>query len=127
LIIGNTDGIGLALTRALLADGWTVTGISRRGSSVRDPGYEHVIAHVSDGGFRAVLASAQASGGPLDVCVYCAGTGDLLDCSDHSAERAAAVVVRCLTNRPLRFTYPRRMGLLMAVARWLTSIRLWFG
>ena len=30
LIIGNGDGIGLALTRRLLSDGEFVTGVSRR-------------------------------------------------------------------------------------------------
>ncbi|MET3420839.1 NAD(P)-dependent dehydrogenase (short-subunit alcohol dehydrogenase family) [Actinoplanes tereljensis] len=30
LIVGNSDGIGLALTHRLLAAGWEVTGRSRR-------------------------------------------------------------------------------------------------
>ncbi len=30
LVVGNSDGIGLALTKCLLADGWTVVGLSRR-------------------------------------------------------------------------------------------------
>jgi NAD(P)-dependent dehydrogenase (short-subunit alcohol dehydrogenase family) len=29
LLVGNSDGIGLATTRALLAKGWSVAGISR--------------------------------------------------------------------------------------------------
>jgi NAD(P)-dependent dehydrogenase (short-subunit alcohol dehydrogenase family) len=29
LIVGNSDGIGLALTRRLLGEGWRVTGVSR--------------------------------------------------------------------------------------------------
>ena len=37
LVIGNSDGIGLALTRRLLAEGWTVTGLSRSTSPIEDP------------------------------------------------------------------------------------------
>lgn len=29
LIVGNSDGIGLALTRRLIDGGWQVTGLSR--------------------------------------------------------------------------------------------------
>jgi NAD(P)-dependent dehydrogenase (short-subunit alcohol dehydrogenase family) len=40
LIVGNSDGIGLALTRRLLADGWDVTGSSRNASTL---GTHHVV------------------------------------------------------------------------------------
>ena len=43
LFIGNSDGIGLAATRALLREGWTITGISRSESPVRDPSYRHSV------------------------------------------------------------------------------------
>jgi NAD(P)-dependent dehydrogenase (short-subunit alcohol dehydrogenase family) len=33
LVIGNSDGIGLALTKLLLAKGWHVRGVSRSASS----------------------------------------------------------------------------------------------
>lgn len=35
LIIGNSDGIGLALTSALLKLGWNVIGISRSSSRIK--------------------------------------------------------------------------------------------
>jgi NAD(P)-dependent dehydrogenase (short-subunit alcohol dehydrogenase family) len=35
VIIGNSDGIGYALTRRLLDDGWTVAGLSRSASVSR--------------------------------------------------------------------------------------------
>ncbi len=33
LVVGNSDGIGLAFTRRLLAEGWTVVGVSRQTSA----------------------------------------------------------------------------------------------
>ena len=36
LLIGNSDGIGLALTEALLAQDWQVTGISRSPSPLEE-------------------------------------------------------------------------------------------
>jgi NAD(P)-dependent dehydrogenase (short-subunit alcohol dehydrogenase family) len=76
LVIGNTDGIGLALTTRLLADGWTVTGISRRASELTSPHYTHVIADVTSANYRDVLAHSTAA---VDVCVYCVGVGDPFD------------------------------------------------
>jgi NAD(P)-dependent dehydrogenase (short-subunit alcohol dehydrogenase family) len=88
LLIGNSDGIGLALTRELLRQGWKVTGISRSESPVEDPSYEHVIANVLDeeypAGLRSVLESAEA----LDLCIYCAAIGELMDAAtmEHEVE-----------------------------------------
>ena len=56
LIVGNSDGIGLALTRRLLADGWTVVGLSRRPSPVQMAGYRHLVADVTATDHRAMLA-----------------------------------------------------------------------
>jgi NAD(P)-dependent dehydrogenase (short-subunit alcohol dehydrogenase family) len=39
LVVGNSDGIGLALTKRLLADGWTVVGLSRRPSPLPAAAY----------------------------------------------------------------------------------------
>ncbi len=36
VIIGNSDGIGLALTKRLLNSGWNVLGLSRSPSSYLD-------------------------------------------------------------------------------------------
>jgi NAD(P)-dependent dehydrogenase (short-subunit alcohol dehydrogenase family) len=87
LIIGNSDGIGLALTRRLLADGWTVAGVSRRPSPLGDaPGYQHAVADVASGEYRRALQALLASQGTVDVCVYCAGIGELLDASNLAGE-----------------------------------------
>jgi len=78
LVIGNSDGIGLATTRLLLQQGWSVTGLSRRASPISDPGYQHTVLDVSAAELRAVLSELQTSRGPFDVCLYCAGIGEPL-------------------------------------------------
>ena len=65
LIVGNSDGIGLALTRRLLADGWTVAGLSRRPSPVQAAGYRHAVADVTAADYRAALQRLQASEAPF--------------------------------------------------------------
>ena len=70
LIVGSSDGIGLALARTMLAAGWRVIGISRSASPIDDPAYTHTIADVTDAGYRDALAelvgddSNLALGGP---------------------------------------------------------------
>lgn len=83
LIVGNSDGIGLALTRRLLDDGWTVTGISRRDSGIAHERYSHRIADVTDPDYPP------ADLGAVDLCVYCAGVGELFDVNDFAAQTQA--------------------------------------
>jgi NAD(P)-dependent dehydrogenase (short-subunit alcohol dehydrogenase family) len=73
LVIGNSDGIGLALTRALLADGWEVTGVSRRASAIDAERYKHHVADVCDPQYPARLSGVVSQLPALDVCVYCVG------------------------------------------------------
>jgi NAD(P)-dependent dehydrogenase (short-subunit alcohol dehydrogenase family) len=77
VIVGNSDGIGLALTRRLLAAGWTVSGLSRSASAIRDERYTHEVVDVTGPAFPGLLAAAVADG--VDVCVYAAGIGEFLD------------------------------------------------
>ncbi|MGD0677268.1 MAG: SDR family NAD(P)-dependent oxidoreductase [Polyangiaceae bacterium] len=86
LIIGNSDGIGLALTRRLLARAYLVTGVSRRESPIRETAYDHTVLDVCDPAYSTILRALQDRRGPFDVCVYCAAIGDLLDPSDLSGE-----------------------------------------
>jgi NAD(P)-dependent dehydrogenase (short-subunit alcohol dehydrogenase family) len=76
LIVGNTDGIGLAVTRRLLDDGWTVTGVSRRVSSIEAAAYTHVVADVTKPDYRDAITALP---GPFDACIYCVGIGELFD------------------------------------------------
>lgn len=86
MVVGNSDGIGLAFTRRLLDEGWAVTGVSRRASPVAHEAYEHAVLDVVAPGYREALAALCAPGGPLDLCVYCAGVGELFDPSDLTHE-----------------------------------------
>ncbi len=237
LVIGNSDGIGLGLTRRLLAAGCIVTGVSRREAplssmqgkeSKRDKtgmeGYEHAVLDVASPDYRSALEAVERRRGPFDVCVYCAGIGNLFNPRDLSneaqvfrvnllgavetaeillpgmigkgaghfvalssiaddsrsgdapsynaskaglstylsglalalrphgvyvtnvrfgfvdtkmakspvrpmmisVERAVDVIMGCLEKRPAQLTFPKRMGMLVRVLRWLTSLRIWF-
>jgi len=79
LLIGNSDGIGLALTRALLDRGITTVGLSRSPSPVHHEGYRHHVIDVTDPGFRDLLAGVCRDLGRVDTCVYCAGIGHEID------------------------------------------------
>jgi short-subunit dehydrogenase len=76
LLIGNSDGIGLALTRRLLDRGFAVTGVSKRPSPVSHDAYRHFVLDVSSADYGAGLEAALPSA-PIRLCVYCAGIGDL--------------------------------------------------
>lgn len=75
LIVGNSDGIGLALTRRLIERGDHVLGVSR--SDVASLGVEHQ-QHTLDiraPTFYEKLCELLADQ-TLDVAVYCAGMGE---------------------------------------------------
>jgi len=84
-IIGNTDGIGRALTRRLLSLGWGVTGISRSDSELTDSGYVHHVADVSATDYPVLLARLVERRLP-ELIVYCAGIGEELNLEDMHLE-----------------------------------------
>jgi short-subunit dehydrogenase len=84
LVVGNSDGIGLATTRALLGEGWDVVGISRSASPIAETNYTHHQVDVQDESYGSVLATIASEG--LDLCIYCVGIGALLVADDMSAE-----------------------------------------
>jgi short-subunit dehydrogenase len=110
LLVGNSDGIGLATTRRLLAAGWDVMGVSRSASPVTSTAYYHDIADVSDTGYSDLLARLVARG-PVGLCIYFAGIGEVLDPLDMSGEakvievnlvgmvRTAAAVIPSMVRR----------------------------
>ena len=85
LIIGNSDGMGLELTRRLLDRGWEVTGISRSPSPVDLPEYSHHVQDVGDPGYP-ILLKRLCSGEAFDLCGYFAGIGEELDPLDIDRE-----------------------------------------
>lgn len=84
-IIGNTDGIGRALTTRLLARGWSLIGISRSPCDRAEPAYVHHVADVASPEYPALLARLLQDPAP-DLVVYCAGTGEELNLDDMSPE-----------------------------------------
>ena len=85
LIIGNSDGIGLTLTRELLNTGWIVKGFSRSTSPITHNAYSHSVISVEDDGFSPILKSSVEKS-PVDLCIYCAGIGEMLDLADMKGE-----------------------------------------
>jgi short-subunit dehydrogenase len=95
ILIGNSDGIGLSLTRELLKRGWRIVGISRSESPIEDPSYEHIVAEVQDNRYPLMLRSVLENGDPIDLCVFCAGIGQVLDFT-HMESEAKIVEVNLL-------------------------------
>jgi NAD(P)-dependent dehydrogenase (short-subunit alcohol dehydrogenase family) len=75
LLIGNSDGIGLALTRRLLEHGFAVTGVSKSPSPVSHDAYRHIVLDVSRADYGTKLDAALPLG-RIRLCVYCAGIGE---------------------------------------------------
>jgi len=86
LLIGNSDGIGLTTTEELLKRGWKVVGISRSDSPIQDPSYEHIVAEVQNAEYSGRLKSVLEKHEPIDLCIFCAGIGEVLDPSNMEGE-----------------------------------------
>jgi len=85
IFVGNSDGIGLATTKRLLAKGWSIIGVSRSASPLAGPTYQHHVADVSDATYIGLIDELGASGG-IDLCIYFAGIGGPIDLLDMSTE-----------------------------------------
>lgn len=86
LIIGNSDGIGLSITRELLKREWETVGISRSQSPIENSSYKHFVAEVQQDEYPEKLKSILQNEGPVDLCIYCAGIGELLDIAQMEKE-----------------------------------------
>lgn len=84
-MVGNSDGIGLATTKRLLAAGWEVSGVSRSDSALAHPAYNHRVADVTDDNYPGLIEELAAKG-PLDLCIYFVGIGEPLDPLNMSNE-----------------------------------------
>jgi short-subunit dehydrogenase len=85
LMVGNSDGIGLATTKRLLAAGWNIFGVSRSESPIDNAAYHHRVLDVGDGRYSELLGELVRDV-PLDLYIYSAGIGAFLDLSDMSSE-----------------------------------------
>lgn len=86
LIIGNSDGIGAAVTRALAAQGDQVVGISRSPSPLGPEGPKHVVQDISASDYSEILRRIIVEEGPFDTCIFCAAIGSELKLPDLSQE-----------------------------------------
>ena len=82
LLIGNSDGIGLAATRLLLERGEQPVGISRSASPIDDERYEHHVIDVAAADYGERLDAIVAEHGGFDACIYLAGIGHGFDVDD---------------------------------------------
>ncbi|MBD3277447.1 MAG: SDR family NAD(P)-dependent oxidoreductase [Candidatus Aegiribacteria sp.] len=85
LLVGNSDGIGLATTRRLLEEGWNIAGVSRSPSHIAAGNYRHVTADVGDDGYMELMTRLVSRDLP-DLCIYFVGIGEPLDLSNMSQE-----------------------------------------
>ena len=86
LIIGNSDGIGAAVTRALVARGDEIVGISRSPSPLGPEGPKHVVQDISEPDYPEILRRLIVEEGPFDTCIFCAAIGSELTLPDLSQE-----------------------------------------
>jgi NAD(P)-dependent dehydrogenase (short-subunit alcohol dehydrogenase family) len=86
LIVGNSDGIGATITRALVARGDRVVGVSRSPGRLGPEGPRHEIADAGAPDFGDVIRRIAAEEGGFDACIYCAGIGSGLRLPDLSGE-----------------------------------------
>lgn len=97
LVIGCSDGIGLALVRALLARGFDVAGVSRSPLpperldvvAAEAARYRHLTIDVRAPEYRDRLSEVvRELGGAqgVDVCIYCAAIGVPLDIENLAEE-----------------------------------------
>ncbi|MBN2407291.1 MAG: SDR family NAD(P)-dependent oxidoreductase [Elusimicrobia bacterium] len=87
IIIGNSDGIGLELTKSLLKTGWEIYGISRSPSDIVQEGYSHKTINVKSEEYTSELEEITGKDKEIELAVYCAGIGEPLDLSDMKNEQ----------------------------------------
>jgi short-subunit dehydrogenase len=86
LLIGNSDGIGAAVTRALIARGDHIVGLSRSPSPLGPDGPPHVVQDIAAPEYPQVLENLLSTEGPFDACIFCAAIGSELRLPDLSQE-----------------------------------------
>jgi NAD(P)-dependent dehydrogenase (short-subunit alcohol dehydrogenase family) len=75
LVLGNSDGIGLAITKQLLERGFRVVGLSRSPSPVASERYEHTVVDVTAPAFSSALQNVIAGLPRIHHVIYCVGVG----------------------------------------------------
>jgi NAD(P)-dependent dehydrogenase (short-subunit alcohol dehydrogenase family) len=110
VIIGNSDGIGYALTRRLLDDGWRIAGLSRSASDLRHDRYRHTVVDVTTTEYPRLLDAAVDALGGVDLCVYAAGIGEFFDVMDLSTQTRTLEVNLIGAARTVETVVPRMLA-----------------
>lgn len=74
LVTGCSSGIGLAVTQALLADGWTVYGASRTRPAIHSDEFVWAATDLLSDPLSVYAWQHTLAGLPLDALVHCAGS-----------------------------------------------------
>jgi NAD(P)-dependent dehydrogenase (short-subunit alcohol dehydrogenase family) len=133
LVIGDSAGIGQAIVRRLVADGYTVTGLARRDPTFSHERYTHAHVDLRDApaGIRAQLTHIlDGLGAPLDVCIYASGIGHLLDFADltHEADvfttnlTGIAIVAEVVLPRMVAAKHGHFVGLSSQADKWIDDL-----
>jgi short-subunit dehydrogenase len=76
VVTGSSSGIGAAITKALLANGWQVVGISRRKADIADDNYHQIQCDLTDTkALGAAISDILTSYGKPALVVNNAGVG----------------------------------------------------
>lgn len=94
IVTGASSGVGLAVARGLLADGWEVLGVSRRTPLLASPRFMHHKADLAVWWEIAALAGA-VRGRAVDALIHCAAQqgpiGTVEDVDPIAWRRALAI------------------------------------
>jgi short-subunit dehydrogenase len=112
LLLGNSDGIGLRLTRDLLSKGYNVVGISKSAPKVNFAEHNNLSQHLLDvrsPDFKEAFVNIVCAIARLDLCVFCIGIGEELNFSQLQSETtvfevnlmSAVVVTEVVLNKML--------------------------
>lgn len=120
LIVGNSDGIGAAITTMLAARGDRIVGVSRSPATVHGERISHLVEDVRSAGYGPLLTRLAGQHNGFDACIYCAGIGSLLKLPDVSRESLVFEVNLVAMVRTLEALLPnwleRRAGHFIALS-----------
>lgn len=88
IVVGNSDGIGLEVTKQLLKDEWSIIGISRSELNLPDENYQHFTVSVELSRYQDILRELITTHSDIELVIFCPGIGELIDLSDMSYETA---------------------------------------